>query len=79
MAPGKSEKDLKTVLKEALKEKEIKWTERLLRWRYEKEGKQVPEEASLRERAGEVVANAREVVSKRGKRVFEEFRKAIKP
>lgn len=78
MATDRGEKDLRTAFKDALKEKEIDLTERLLRWRYEKDGKQVPEGPSLRERAGEVAANAHEVVRKRGRRVFEELRKAVK-
>jgi hypothetical protein len=54
-----------------VRQQEIAFARKLLVWKYEKSGIDLPDEAVLRSMAEKVVADAHEIAKKRGRNVLE--------
>lgn len=72
------DEEIKTNFKKLADATEVKLARSLLRWKYKREGKQLPEEYQLEHRSRELAARAHNVISKRGKTVWDEFKKLYK-
>ena len=57
---------------------ETRVAESLLRWRYRKEEREIPEESRIRSDSEKVAEQANRVLSERGKRVWGELKKAYR-
>jgi hypothetical protein len=68
--------ELKKNLKRMTKKTEMKLTESILRWRYKKEGKQIPADQDLEGRSRLILDQAHKTISKRGKNIWNELKKA---
>jgi len=69
-------KDIKKDLKKLAKEGEIKLTESILKWKYKKEGKQIPHEDILKHSSRAITDKANEILYQKGKTIFNEIKKA---
>jgi hypothetical protein len=69
-------KDIKDDLKKLAKDAEVKLTESILKWRYKKEGKKMPEKEVLEHKSRLITDKANMILSQRGKNILNEFRKA---
>ena len=65
-------------LKKIAEEAEIKVTKSVLRWKYKKEGKDVPPEYRLESESRQVAGRAHEILAKRGRNVFNELKKVYR-
>ncbi len=72
------EQETKNNLKKIAEEAEMRVARSILRWKYKKEDKQVPPEYQLENESRRVAGHAHEVISKRGKSVFNELKKVYK-
>ena len=70
--------EIKRDLKELARRAEGRVAESLLRWKYRKEGKGVPEDDRIRRESKGVTDQANRVLARRGKRVWEELKKAYR-
>lgn len=70
--------DAKNNLKKIAKEAEIKVARSVLRWKYKKEGRDVPPEYRLENESRQIAGRAHEVLAKRGRNVFNELKKVYK-
>ena len=68
----------KSDLKDMAHQAERKLTESILRWKYRKEGRPVPGNDTLERQSQQVRDDAHRILSKRGKRVWEELKKAYR-
>ena len=66
---------LKKGIKNLARDTEVRFTKSLLRWKYRKEGRPEPVEEQLEAKSRQVTDLANEVLAKRGKTVWREFRK----
>ncbi len=57
---------------------ELRAVESLLRWRYRKEGKDLPDHENLRTISRTVTDQAHRIIGKRGKSIWQGFEKAWK-
>jgi len=71
--------EIKKDLKKLALQTETRLAESLLKWRYRKEGKEAPEEGRVRRDSRRVAEQANRVLSERGKRVWDELKKAYRP
>jgi len=69
------EKETKNNLKKIAEEAEMRVARSILRWKYKKEGKQVPQDHQLENESRQIAGRAHQVVAKRGKNVFNELKK----
>jgi len=69
-------KDIKDDLKRLAKETEVKLAESILRWRYKKEGKKLPDKDYLEHKSRIITDRANMILTQRGKNIFDEFKKA---
>ncbi len=69
------EKDIKNNLKKMAEEAEMRVARTVLRWKYKKDGKNVPQDNQLESESRHVAGRVNEVVAKRGKAVFSELKK----
>jgi hypothetical protein len=69
-------KDIKDDLKKLAKETEVKLAESILRWRYKKEGKKLPDKDYLEHKSRTITDRANMILAQRGKNIFNEFKKA---
>ena len=67
---------LKKGLKKMAKNAELRVAESLLRWKYKKEGKNVPEDESISEQSKTITDQAHQIIGKRGKRIWDGFKEA---
>lgn len=67
---------LKKGLKKVAKNAELKLAESLLRWKYKKEGKSVPDDESMGQQTRSVTDQAHQIIAKRGKSIWEGFKEA---
>ena len=65
-------------LKKIAEEAEMKDAKSVLRWKYKKEGKDVPPEYRLESESRQIAGRAHEVLAKRGKTVFNELKKVYR-
>jgi len=70
--------EMKYRLKKIAEEAEMKVAKSVLRWKYKKEGKDVPPEYRLESESRQVAGRAHEVLAERGRNVFNELKKAYK-
>ena len=70
--------EIKHNLKKIAEEAEIKVTKSVLRWKYKKEGKDVPPEYRLESESRQVAGRAHEILAKRGRNVFNELKKVYR-
>jgi len=68
--------DLKKNLKALTEKTEIRLTESLLKWKYKKEGKEIPEDQNLKDQSRLIMEQAHKTISKRGKNIWNELKKA---
>jgi hypothetical protein len=68
--------EIRKSLKRAIENSEINLTRSLLRWKYKKAGNQIPVDHKLEKEAREVADRMRQVISKRGKNVWNELKKS---
>lgn len=68
--------ETKREIKKIARNTEVKVTESILRWKYRKEGKRVPEDGDLRTQSRDVADKAHKIISQRGKNIWKEFKKA---
>ncbi len=68
--------EIKTDLKNLARKTETRLAESLLKWKYRKEGKEIPEEEGIRRESERVTEQANRVLSRRGKRAWSELKKA---
>jgi hypothetical protein len=66
--------ELKKNLKKLAEETEIKVARSVLRWKYNKEGRQIPPEHQLDNDSKRVAFKAHHVIAKRGKSVWNELK-----
>ena len=71
------DEDIKRGLKKLARSTEIKVAESILRWKYKKEGKRIQDE-DLDEESKRVADHAREVITRRGKGIWDGFKEAYK-
>ena len=72
------DEDLKKGLKKMGKNAELKLTESLLRWKYRKEGKVIPDDEDLGERSKVIAEQAHKIITERGKSIWGELTKAYR-
>lgn len=60
------------------KDTELRATESLLRWKYKKEGKDIPDKENLAMQSRNVADQAHQILTKSGKSVWQELKKAWK-
>jgi hypothetical protein len=70
------DEELKKGLKKMAKNAELKVAESLLRWKYKKEGKRVPDDESIGQQTRTITDQAHQIIAKRGKRFWEGFKEA---
>jgi hypothetical protein len=68
------EKELKAGMRNLLRATEVKITESILRWKYKKEGKEIPEESDLQHQSRVITQKANEILSRRGKSILRELK-----
>ena len=67
------DEDLKKGLKKMGKKAELKLTESLLRWKYRKEGKVIPNDENLGEQSRIIAEKAHKIITERGKSIWGEL------
>jgi len=72
------DEDLKKGLKKMGKNAELKLTESLLRWKYRKEGKVIPNDDNLGEQSKVIAEQAHKIIAKRGKSIWSELTQAYR-
>ena len=65
-------------LRKIAEEAEMRVARSILRWKFKKEGKQVPLDTQLDIESRQVADRAHQVIAKRGKNVFNELKKVYK-
>jgi hypothetical protein len=70
------DEELKKGLKKMAKNAELKVAESLLRWKYKKEGKRVPDDESMGQQTRTVTDQAHQIIAKRGKSIWQGFKEA---
>ena len=70
------DEDVKSQMKRAVQSAEKGLTRSLLRWKYKKEGKPIPREEQLDLESGLVADRAHEVITRRGKTLWKEIKRA---
>ena len=70
--------DLKKNLKKMTEKTEIRLTESLLRWKYRKEGKEIPADQNLEGQSRLIMEQAHKTISKRGKNIWNTLKKAYR-
>jgi hypothetical protein len=71
------DKQTKENLKKIAQNTESKVTESILRWKYKKQGKPVPQNPELQRRSRVIADEAHQIISRRGKTVWKELKKAF--
>jgi len=72
------DEDLKKGLKKMGKNAELKLTESLLRWKYRKEGKVIPNDENLGEQSKVIAEQAHKIITERGKSIWSELTQAYR-
>lgn len=68
--------EIKNDLKRLARDTETLLAQSLLKWRYRKEGKTIPNEQRVRRESEAVAERANRIVSERGKRAWAELKRA---
>lgn len=65
----------KKKIKKIARNAEVKAAESILRWKYKKEGKSIPEDEDLNSQSRVVADKAHRIISRRGKNIWKELKK----
>ena len=68
----------KREIKKIARNTEAKVAESILRWKYKKEGKRIPEDGDLHSQSRVVADKAHRVLSRRGKNIWKELKKTYR-
>ena len=68
----------KKKIKKIARNAEVKAAESILRWKYKKEGKSIPEDEDLNSQSRVVADKAHRVLSRRGKNIWKELKKTYR-
>ncbi len=66
----------KREIKKIARNTEVKIAESILRWKYKKEGKRIPEDGNLHTQSRVVADKAHRIISQRGKNIWKELKKS---
>jgi hypothetical protein len=69
---------LKKNIKKIAGDAEAKVTESILRWKFKKEGKELPDDKDLEEKSRLIMEQAHRTLSKSGKNIWDEIKRAYK-
>ncbi len=72
------DEDIKRGLKKIARNTETMLTGSILRWKYKKEGKKIPNNQELEQQSQLITDQAHKIISKRGKNIWNELKKAYK-
>ena len=72
------DEELKKDLKRLAKDTEVRLARSILAWKYKREGRPLPGDRQLERESREAAGQAREVITKRGRNVWNEFKKAYR-
>ena len=72
------DEDIKRGLKKIARNTETMLTGSLLRWKYKKEGKKIPNNQELEQQSQLITDQAHKIISKRGKNIWNELKRAYK-
>ena len=72
------DEDIKRGLKKIARNTETMLTESILRWKYKKDGKKIPNNRELELQSQLITDHAHKIISRRGKNIWNEFKKAYK-
>lgn len=72
------DQELKKNIKKVARDTESRVAESILRWKYKKEGRILPDEQNLGQKSRLITEQANEIISKRGKRVWKEIKKSYR-
>lgn len=67
--------ETKKEIKKIARNTEVKVTESILRWKYKKEGKRMPEDGDLHTQSRIVADKAHKIIRERGKNIWKEIKK----
>lgn len=65
-------------MKRIAEEAELRVAKSILRWKYKKEGRDVPPQYRLETESRQIAGRAHEVIAERGKTVFNELKRVYK-
>ncbi|MFC1580104.1 hypothetical protein ACFL4N_04265 [Thermodesulfobacteriota bacterium] len=68
--------DTKKEIKKIARNTEVKIAQSILRWKYKKEGKGIPEDGNLQNQSRVVTDKANRIISQRGKNIWKELKKS---
>ena len=71
--------EIKKDLKNLARHTETRLAESLLRWKRRREGKEEPDDERIRLESERVAEDANRILTRRGKRVWDELKKAYRP
>jgi hypothetical protein len=74
---GNMDKETKEEVKKIARNTETRVTQSILRWTYKKQGKPVPQNPELQRQSRAVADQANQIISRRGKTVWKELKKAV--
>ena len=69
-------RDIKDDIKKLARETEVKVAEALLRWKHRREGTETPDRQSLDQKSRLITDKANRILSKKGKSLWDEIKKA---
>jgi len=72
------DEDIKKGLKKIARNTETMLTGSILRWKYKKEGKKIPNNQELEQQSRLITDQANKIISKRGKNIWNELKQAYK-
>jgi len=70
------DEELKNGIKKIARNTGVKVTESILRWKFKKEGKAIPNDQNLEMQSRLITDQAHEIISRSGKNIWGEFKKA---
>ena len=68
--------DIKKGIKKIARNTETMVAGSILRWRYKKEGKKIPDDKKMEQKSKEVAEQAHQIISRRGKNIWTELKNA---
>ena len=69
------DEEIKKGFKRIARNTGVKVTESILRWKYKKEGKTIPDDQSLEVQSGLITDQAHQIISRSGKNIWGELKK----
>jgi len=72
------DEEIKRGLKKIGRNAEIRVTESILRWKYRKEGKEIPDDQNLEQQSRLIADQTHQTLSRRGKNIWNELKNAYR-